>query len=134
MAPEDLVVDRVYRRRQLHLDGLGGNWQTGISYPADGTYALVFSDPDKAREHGYKDHWEGDEYHYYGQWIGEGDMVFEVGNQAMVDRGSELYLLIAAPGGHRYEGRFQLLRDYTATTERDGHQRRAIVFVLGRAT
>jgi hypothetical protein len=59
MAPEDLVVGRVYRRRELHLAGLGGNWQSGISYPADGTYVLLFSDPDARQEHGYAVTWCG---------------------------------------------------------------------------
>ena len=45
MAPEDLVEDKVYKRRDLHDAGLGGNQQKGISYPADGTYVLLFSDP-----------------------------------------------------------------------------------------
>jgi hypothetical protein len=132
MAPEDLVVGKSYKRKDLHAQALGGNPQTGISYPAGGSYALVFSDPTKAREHGYKDHWEGEEYHYYGQWIGEGDMVFELGNRAMIDLRNELYLLIAGPGGHRFEGHFRLDRDYVVTTERDGREARAIVFVLAR--
>jgi hypothetical protein len=57
-------------------------------------------------------------------------MTFEFGNQAMLDFRDELYLFIAAAGGHRYEGRFRLDRDYVATTERDGRQARAIVSVL----
>jgi hypothetical protein len=60
--------------------------------------------------------------------------VFEVGNQAMLDRREELYLLVAAPGGYRFEGHFRLDRDYVAVTERDNHQARAIVFVLSRVT
>ena len=132
MAPDDLVRGKVYRRRELHLDGLGGNWQSGISYPADGTYVLLFSDPEAGREHGYVDRWSGDEYLYYGQWTGTGDMVFEVGNRAVMGRAEELHLFVAASGGHRYEGRFRLSRHETASTVRDGRQWQAIVFVLER--
>jgi hypothetical protein len=128
----ELEVGRVYRRRELHLDGLGGNWQSGISYPADGTYVLLFSDPEKGAEHGYRDRWQGDHYLYYGQWTGTGDMVFEVGNRAILDRGTDLHLLIRAGAGHRYEGRFRLVRHETARTVRDGREWSAIVFVLER--
>lgn len=131
MAPEDLIVRRIYRRRDLHLDGLGGNWQSGISYPADGTYVLLFSDPDKGREHGYIDRWSGDHYLYYGQWTGTGDMVFEVGNRAITDRSTELHLFVAAAGGYRYEGRFRLVQHQIVRTTRDGREFQAIVFELG---
>jgi hypothetical protein len=132
-SPEDLVVGRIYKRRELHLQGYGGNWQSGISYPADGTYVLLFSDQGTGREHGYHDRWMGDEYLYYGQWTGTGDMVFEVGNRAILDRSNDLHLLVAVPGGHRYEGRFRLVRDETARTVRDGREWTAIVFVLAPA-
>jgi hypothetical protein len=130
MAPEELIVRRIYKRRELHLEGLGGNWQSGISYPADGTYVLLFSDPEKAREHGYNDQWSGDHYLYYGQWTGTGDMVFEVGNRAIVDRKAELYLFVAAKGGYRFEGRFQLVRHEAVKATRDGREFQAIVFEL----
>ena len=43
MSVEDFVMDRVYRRQDIHDGGLGGNRQKGISYPAGGTYVLLFS-------------------------------------------------------------------------------------------
>ena len=108
ISPDELVVGRVYRRRRdLHAHGLGGNWQKGISYPADGHYVLLFSDPSKEAEYGYRDSWLGsDHYRYYGEWDGTGDMTMTGGNAAIQDRSPELYLFVAAPGGHRFEGRF----------------------------
>lgn len=131
--PDGLVVGKVYKRRDLHAQGLGGNEQTGISYPAEGTYVLLFSDPKKGRELGYWDRWEGEHYLYYGQWNGTGDMVFAVGNAKVVERGDDLHLLIEQSGGHCYEGQFRLVRHEAARTERDGRQLTAIVFVLARA-
>jgi hypothetical protein len=130
-SPDDLVVGRTYKRRELHQDGYGGNWQSGISYPANGDYVMLFSDSDSGREHGYNDRWSGDQYMYYGQWTGTGDMVFEVGNRAILERSENLHLLIAVPGDrHRYEGRFKLLRHESARTTRDSREFTAIVFVL----
>jgi hypothetical protein len=130
-SPDDLVVGRAYKRRELHLDGYGGNWQSGISYPASGDYVMLFSDPDAGREHGYNDRWAGDQYIYFGQWTGTGDMVFEVGNRAILERSDNLHLFVAAPGDrHQYEGRFKLARHETARTTRDGREFTAIVFVL----
>ena len=64
-----LRVGACYRRRDLHLGGLGGNWQKGISYPADGTHCLLFSDPSKASDYGYRDEPFGaDGYRYFGEW------------------------------------------------------------------
>ena len=85
-SPEELVVGKVYaRRRDLHDYGLGGNWQKGISYPADGAYVLVFSDPVRGAEHGYKDTWAGtDRYRYFGEWDGTGDMTMTGGNAAIL--------------------------------------------------
>lgn len=132
MAPEDLVKDRVYRRRaDLHEHGLGGNWQKGISYPASGTYALLFSDPSSEHAYGYRDSWlPGDRYRYYGEWDGTGDMTMTGGNAAIRDRSPELYLFVAAHGGHRYVGRHALASTSTARAARDGREFQAIVFEL----
>jgi hypothetical protein len=72
----ELVEGRVYKRSDTHDSGLGGNRQKGISYPAQGIYVLLFSDPDSAHEWGYKDSWLGNlRYRYYGEWNGTGDML-----------------------------------------------------------
>ena len=82
---DQLVEDRLYRRTELHTSGLGGNRQKGISYPAGGTYVLLFSDPHSVAEWGYRDIWLGaDTYRYYGEWDGSGDMQMRGGNLAIV--------------------------------------------------
>src|SRR6185369_11977350 len=73
---EPLVIGRVYKRRDLHQGGWGGNPQSGVSYPANGDHVLLFSDPSAAHEHGYRDGWVSDKtYAYFGAWSGTGDMV-----------------------------------------------------------
>lgn len=134
MTVEDLVVGTCYRRRDLHLAGLGGNWQTGISYPADGTYCLLFSDPSKASDYGYRDSPDGEDgYRYFGRWDGTGDMTLSGGNQAVLDRSPELYLFTEAACGQVYRGRYMCLGWEEELATRDGQQHKAIVFRLRRA-
>lgn len=131
---DEFVVDRVYRRRDIHDGGLGGNRQKGISYPAGGTYVLLFSDPDSKHEWGYKDTWLGaDQYLYYGEWDGTGDMLPRGGNQALVERSPEIYLFVKVPGGHRFAGRFACVREARTPAARDGREHSALVFTLERA-
>jgi len=133
MSVDELVVGRTYKRRDLHDSGLGGNRQKGISYPAGGDHVLLFSDPAKAAEHGYKDSWLGhDAYRYFGEWDGTGDMAMTGGNAAIRDRSPELYLFTATRGGARYEGRFRLNGTDHEPTVRDGRQFMAIAFRLSR--
>lgn len=133
MSVEELVEDRVYKRSQLHDAGLGGNRQKGISYPANGTYVLLFSDPDKAHDWGYKDSWLGaNGYRYYGEWSGTGDMLSTGGNLAIVQRSPEIYLFVKVPNGHRYAGAFAWVRDDRAPATRDGREYSALVFTLER--
>lgn len=128
-----LVQGRVYGRRALHASGWGGNWQSGISYPAKGEHVLLFSDPSKAAEHGYKDQWVGEgRYRYYGAWNGTGDMVLTGSNQVILDRTPELHLLIRETDGWRYEGQFECLGYERARAVRDGREFNAIVFTLRR--
>ena len=129
---DDLVRDRVYRRRALHEAGLGGSWQSGISHPAGGDYVLLFSDASSREEYGYKDQWAGDEYRYFGKWEGSGDMNMTGANQAVRDRSPNLHLFIAVTGGHRYEGRFECVGHELERTEREGASYTAIVFRLQR--
>jgi hypothetical protein len=133
IAVEDLVEGRVYKRRDLHHAGLGGNQQKGISYPADGTHVLLFSDPETAHDWGYKDSWLGnDRYRYYGEWNGTGDMLLRGGNLALVERSPEIYLLIRVPAGHRYAGRFANVGQERMPAARDGKEYSALVFTLER--
>jgi hypothetical protein len=131
IAPDDLVVDRCYRRSDLHNGGLGGNRQKGISYPAQGTYCLLFSDPNKVHDYGYKDQPVGRAgYRYFGEWSGPGDMVMTGGNRAIRERSPELYLFTAAACGYVFRGRQRLVEVEAAKATRDGREFNAIVFVL----
>lgn len=129
----ELVEGRVYKRGDLHDAGLGGNRQKGISYPGDGTYVLLFSDPDSAHDWGYKDSSLGaDGYRYYGEWHGTGDMLLTGGNLAIVERSPEIYLFVKVPNGHRYAGVFACVREDRTPAVRDGREYSAIIFILER--
>ena len=131
MGVDDLVVGRCYRRRDLHMAGLGGNWQKGISYPSDGTYCLLFSDPGKESQYGYRDGPDGvDRYRYFGEWQGTGDMVMAGGNQAVVDRSPQLLLFVQAACGKVYRGQFACESWATERAVREGREHQAIVFKL----
>jgi hypothetical protein len=135
IAPEDLVVGRCYKRSDLHDGGLGGNRQKGISYPADGTHCLLFSDPSKVTEYGYRDQPLGDErFRYFGEWSGSGDMTMTGGNSVIADRSPELYLFTTASCGRVFLGRFGLVSWSEEPAFRDGRQFRAIVFTLERVS
>ena len=130
---DELAIGSVYRRRELHLQGLGGNRQKGISYPADGTYVLLFSDPNSVDEWGYRDGPDGpDGYLYYGEWNGSGDMLLTGGNAAILERTPEIYLFVKQPPGHRYLGRYACRSQEHRQATRDGREHQAIVFHLSR--
>jgi hypothetical protein len=133
IAPEDLVVGTCYKRSDLHDGGLGGNRQKGISYPADGTHCLLFSDPSKVTEYGYRDQPLGDDkYRYFGEWSGSGDMTMTGGNSVIADRSPELYLFTTASCGRMFRGRFGLVSWAEEPAIRDGRRFQAIVFTLER--
>ncbi|HXG39667.1 MAG TPA: hypothetical protein VNJ28_01880 [Candidatus Limnocylindrales bacterium] len=129
-----LVRGRVYRRIELHAAGLGGNRQKGISYPADGHHALLFSGGRGGEQFGYRDAWETpDVYRYYGEWSGPGDMTLTGGNRAILDRNPNLYLFTADPPNARFEGRFRYVGHEAVDAARpDGRRGKAIVFRLER--
>lgn len=129
-----LVPGGIYRRRDLHRGGLGGNWQKGISYPAKGDYVLLFSNPHGRDEYGYHDRWESATvYRYFGEWSGSGDMTMTGGNRKIIERSPELHLFTETPGGYRYEGRLEFIDHQFETTRREGRTLSAIVFRLRRA-
>ena len=133
MSTDELVAGRRYRRRDLHDAGLGGNRQKGISYGANGTDVLLFSDPAKAGEWGYRDTWQGaDAYRYFGEWSGTGDMGLVGGNREIVDRSPNLYLFTRLGTIFEFAGRFQCRRWTQEPATRDGKQWMAIVFDLER--
>jgi hypothetical protein len=128
-----LVVGQAYRRKDLHDAGWGGNRQRGISYPAGGDHALLFSDPAKRHEYGYKDSWDGtNRYRYFGEWNGSGDMNMSAGNAAVRDRSPHLHLFAMSSQGYRYQGQFRYIEHYIERTERDGRSLVAIVFLIER--
>ncbi len=134
MSTNDLVQGRIYRRKDLHDHGLGGNRQKGISYGAAATEVLLLSDPGTHAEWGYRDTWQGtDSYLYYGEWSGSGDMTFTGGNQAILDRSPEIHLFTKTSGGHQYQGRFACEGWDHVPASRDGRPWQAIVFRLVRA-
>jgi hypothetical protein len=135
MSVDDLVVGTCYGRTSLHLAGLGGNRQKGISYPAGGAHVLLFSDASKVTEYGYKDQPIGDSgYRYFGEWSGAGDMALTGGNRVIIDRSPELYLFTDAPCGRRFRGRYEFVRWEKERTTRDGRELTAIVFILRLVT
>ncbi len=135
IAPEDLTVGHCYRRSELHDGGLGGNRQKGISYPALGTHCLLFSDPNKVNEYGYRDQPIGeDRYRYFGEWDGPGDMTMSGGNKVIVDRSPELYLFTSASCGRVYRGRYRFDFSANERATRDGQEFNAIVFTLERVS
>lgn len=130
---DELAIGEIYARSALHSQGLGGNRQKGISYPAKGSYVLLFSDPRSVDEWGYRDGPKGlTGYTYYGEWSGTGDMLPTGGNAAIIDRSPEIYLFVKAPPGHRFLGRFACIRVEHRLATRDGHEHKAIVFELER--
>lgn len=129
----ELVRGTVYRRRELHSAGWGGNWQSGVSYPAEGDHVLLFSDPATAHYHGYKDRWlDNDRFLYFGAWSGTGDMVLAGVNQRILDRSPNLKLFLRDGRGWRFEGTFACIEVDQTRTERDGREFVALTFRLER--
>lgn len=129
---EDLVEGRCYSRTELH-DSLGGNRETGISYPAGGNHCLLFSDPGKVSEYGYADAPMGEDgYRYFGHWYGSGDMAMTRGNKAVLNRSPELYLFTSAKCGYVFRGQFECRDWENERAAREGRSDMAIVFNLRR--
>jgi hypothetical protein len=129
---EMLVRGGLYARRDLH-DVLGGNRQKGISYPAGGSHALLFSGGTGQSDYGYEDHWiDSETFAYYGEWSGTSDMAMSGGNAVIVDRSPNLYLFLQRPAGYEFIGQFQVLSHRHVEAARDGRPGMAIVFELSR--
>jgi hypothetical protein len=130
-----LVRGQIYRRTELHEAGLGGNRQTGISYPADGGHAMLLTTVGGGEHYGYRDRWAGDDFLYYGEWKGTPEMSLTGGNAAIINRSPNLYLFASqGKGSYRFEGAFEYLTHTTEWTQREGNQQRAIVFRLRRVS
>lgn len=129
-----LVRGYGYRRRELRDAGLLGNIYSGISYPADGDHACLFSGGPNSEAYGYRDMPSGNNgYRYYGEWRGTRDMSMTGGNKVICDRSPNLYLFVNEGNGvHRFEGRFMVTDHETVVAEREGTIGQAIVFTLER--
>lgn len=129
-----LSQGQLYRRRDLREAGLLGNLYSGISYPADGVHACLFSAGTNSESYGYRDMPAGDnQYRYFGEWRGSRDMSLTGGNKAIVDRSPNLYLFVGQGSGfHRFEGRFMVVSHDRVIAEREGTAGEAIVFLLER--
>ena len=132
--PMALIRGHVYRRRDLRDAGLLGNLYSGISYPADGDHACLFSGGPNSESYGYCDMPSGEKrFRYFGEWRGTRDMSLTGGNAALVDRSPNLYLFVNEGSGfHRFEGRFMLVDHERVAAEREGTIGEAIVFTLER--
>ena len=120
-------------RRELHRRRVGGNWQSGISYPRNGAYVLLFSGGRGDSEFGYHDQWIGPEtLRYYGEWSGSGDMTLSRGNLRIVERSPELHVFTQHGRGFLFEGRFRYLDHDWVDAHEHGIAARAIVFRLQR--
>lgn len=133
-ALTSLVQGNLYRRRDLREAGLLGNLYSGISYPADGVHACLFSGGESSGSYGYRDMPIGENQHrYYGEWRGSRDMSLTGGNKAIVDRSPNLYLFAGQGAGfHRFEGRFMVVDHERVVAEREGTIGEALVFLLER--
>ena len=129
-----LVRGYAYRRRDLREAGLLGNLYSGISYPAEGEHACLFSGGAASESYGYRDMPSGaNAYRYYGEWRGTRDMSLTGGNRVIVDRSPNLYLFVGEGAGlHQFEGRFMVTCHEQVVAEREGTIGKAIVFTLER--
>jgi 5-methylcytosine-specific restriction protein A len=129
----EFVVGKIYRRRDLH-EAYGGQWQGGISTPANHPVIFLFTG-DSGKQYGYEDDFQDDGTFWY---TGEGQigtMEFIRGNRGIAthkENGKILHLFKAVGNGKvLYLGEASLIRDHLEVrADREGGQRQAIVFEL----
>ena len=125
---------RVYSRLHDIHEKFGGQRQGGISTPAEHPLIIAFTGATGLR-HGYRDHWTDDGvFCLFGQGP-HGDMEFRAGNLAIRDHvaaGEDVLLFeMLGRGRVRFLGEFVCGSWHEQEAEdRDGEQRRAIVFHL----
>lgn len=127
------VQGRIYRRRGLH-DTYGGQWQGGISTPADESFIFLFTG-EIGEAYGYKDRWTDEGLFLYTGEGQEGDMTFVRGNRAIRDHmaeGKDLYLFEYARQGYvRYIGEMVCIGHHERQGhDVHGHDRKILVFEL----
>ena len=129
----EFIVGKVYRRRDLH-EAYGGQWQGGISTPADHPVIFLFTG-DSGKQYGYEDDFQEDGTFWYTGEGQVGTMEFIRGNGAIKTHqanGKVMHLFKALGRGDvRYIGEAILLGYHLAArVDREGDQRQAIVFEL----
>lgn len=114
---------------------LGGQERGGIATPDGSAFVFLFTG-ETGEQFGYADGWRSDGVFAYTGEGQKGDMTFVPGNKAIRDHmidGRDLLLFEATPtkGIYRYRGCFAFAGwQLVDAPDRDGHQRKAIVFEL----
>lgn len=134
MPNETFEIGRVYNRRTDIHGKFGGQQQGGIITPSRHPVIFAITGASGLR-HGYEDEWtESGTFRYFGE--GQvGDMKWDRGNKAIRDHaldGKDLLLFEALKRGQlRARGSFNCAGfSYQQSPDREGDQRRAIVFHL----
>lgn len=126
------IQGQIYCRRDIHK-AYGGQWQGGISTPANQSFILIFIGP-TGQQYGYNDEWTGGILFLYGEGQ-RGDMEFVRGNRAIRDHiqnGKDLHLFESVRTGHvQYIGQMICTGHRKSRgPDMDGHDRAIIVFEL----
>jgi 5-methylcytosine-specific restriction protein A len=135
MAHPIFEVGRIYNRRTEIHGRFGGQWQGGISTPAESSYIFLFTGS-SGEQHGYRDRWNEDGVFLYSGEGQTGDMQFTRGNLAIRDHvtdGRDLHLFksLGKGEGCRYLGRFNCVGwEFDRGPDTAGHDRQVIVFHL----
>jgi 5-methylcytosine-specific restriction protein A len=98
------MVGRTYNRRQEIHKPYGGQWQSGISTPADRPFIFLYSG-EIGEQYGYKDGWDENGVFLYSGEAQEGHMQFTRGDRASRDHaenGKDLHLVESLDEGYRY--------------------------------
>lgn len=123
-----------HRQRDIH-QVYGGQERGGIATPDSVPYVFLFTG-ESGQQYGYSDGWRADGVYDYTGEGQTGDMQFVRGNRAIRDHasdGCDLLLFEATPtkGLYRFVGSFASAGwDFRASVDRDGKDRKAIVFQL----
>tara|TARA_R110000796_G_scaffold26133_9_gene72876 strand:- start:14585 stop:15676 length:1092 start_codon:yes stop_codon:yes gene_type:complete len=132
------VVGEEYNRRADIHGVYGGQWQGGISTPAQFPYVFIFTG-DSGEQYGYEDGWLGDGTTYLYTGEGQrGDMAFKGGNAAIRDHAEEgkALLLFQALGKSKpvkFLGYFNCASwEYRQGLDADDAPRQTIQFQLVR--
>jgi 5-methylcytosine-specific restriction enzyme A len=133
-ALPNFTVGEIYRRRLLHEE-YSGQWQGGISTPAEYPIIFLFTG-ETGLQYGYSDGYQEETgvFLYTGEGQ-KGSMAITRGNRAILDHqknGKTLHLFEAIGGGFvRYLGKADLIRHHWRTAlDKDSQPRNAVVFEL----